>query len=318
MEVFMQTYYSLSKPIKLRIVKKVISCWQLYIFLLIPLIWLVVFKYVPMVGVQLAFRKFNLTDGFWNSPFVGLDNFRRFIMSYQFSRIIRNTITLSLYNIVANFPIPIILALSLNALRSMHLKKLVQMVTYAPYFISTTVMVGLLLVVLNPRTGLYGAINYMIFGEYPMDLFSSAQAFPHLYVWSGVWQYAGWNSIIYIAALAGVDQELHEAAKIDGATRFQRIIHIDFPCILPIASILLILNAGSIMSVGFEKIFLMQNNLNLRTSEVIATYVYKIGLTGMTDYSLSTAIDLFNSVINMGILLIVNYVTKRLSDTSLF
>jgi ABC-type polysaccharide transport system permease subunit len=213
---------------------------------------------------------------------------------------------------------PILLALCLNALPGRRYKKAVQMVTYAPYFISTTVMVGLMMAVLNTRIGLYGALYYALNGQYPADPFSSALVFPHLYVWSGVWQYTGWNAIIYIAALSGVDMELHEAAQIDGANRFRRVLHVDLPGILPTAAILMVLNAGNIMSVGFEKVYLMQNDLNLLASEVISTYVYKIGLTGMTDFSLSTAIGLFNSIINMSMLLIVNVVTRKLSGASLF
>lgn len=301
-----------------KLVRRMCASWQMYLFLLLPLVWLVIFRYVPMAGVQLAFRKYTIDGGVWGSPWVGMDNFVRFFKSYQFERIIRNTVTLSLYGMVASFPVPIVMALCLNAMPNLRYKKWVQMVTYAPYFISTTVMVGMMMALLNPRIGLYGTLMHALTGSYPGDLFSSATVFPHLYVWSGVWQYTGWNAIIYIAALAGVDVELHEAAQIDGASRVRRIWHIDLPSILPTAAILLILNAGNLMSVGFEKVYLMQNDLNLRASEVIATYVYKVGLTGMTDFSLSTAIGLFNSVINMTMLLLVNLITRKLSGTGLF
>lgn len=306
---------SIQRPLLARHMRE---SWQMYLFLLVPVVWLIIFRYVPMAGVQLAFRKYSISGGIWGSRWVGFQNFNRFFNSYQCERILRNTVALSLYSIIANFPIPILLALLLNVMPNLRYKKTVQMVTYAPYFISTTVMVGMLLALFNSRNGLYASLHYALSGAYPSDLFSSAAAFPHLYVWSGVWQYTGWNTIIYIAALSSVDMQLHEAAEIDGASRLQRIWHIDLPCILPTAAILLILNAGNLMSVGFEKVYLMQNDLNLRASEVISTYVYKIGLTGMTDYSLSTAIGLFNSLINMTMLLIVNFVTSKLSGTGLF
>jgi putative aldouronate transport system permease protein len=292
--------------------------YQLYIFLLLPLVYLIVFCYAPMFGVQLAFRKFAIRLGIWGSPWVGLDNFAKFFSSYMFPRVMKNTLALSIYGLLAGFPLPIIFALGLNLMRNRRYKKVVQLVTYAPHFISTTVLVGMLMAVLNPRSGIYGTIWQFLFHSYPSDLFGSTQAFPHLYVWSGIWQSLGWNAIIYIAALSSVDMELHEAAQIDGASRLARLWHIDFMCILPTASIVLILSAGSILSVGFEKAYLMQNTINQAASEVIATYVYKIGLTGTTDFSFSTAIGLFNSLVNMLMLLVVNFLTGRLSKTSLF
>jgi len=304
---------------KLRRLRKLIAAhYQLYFFLLLPLAYLVIFNYTPMFGVQLAFRKFTIRQGIWNSPWVGIENFVKFFTSYMFPRVMKNTITLSVYGLLAGFPLPIIFALGLNTLRNQRYKKTVQLVTYAPHFISTTVLVGMLMAVLNPRNGIYAAVSQLLFKKYPNDLFGSAEAFSHLYVWSGIWQSLGWNAIIYVAALSTVDMELHEAAQIDGASRLQRLYHIDFMCILPTASILLILSAGSIMSIGFEKAFLMQNTINQSSSEVISTYVYKVGLTGSTDYSYSTAIGLFNSVVNMCMLLLVNFITGRLSRTSLF
>ena len=291
---------------------------QLYLFLLLPLVYLIIFSYIPMAGVQIAFRKYTIRGGIWDSPWIGLKNFSRFFNSYMFERVLVNTLTLSFYGLLAGFPLPILFALCLNVMRNQRFKKAVQLVTYAPHFISTTVLVGMMMALLNPRSGLYGTLCFALTGSYPVDLFSSADAFKHLYVWSDVWQSLGWNAIIYIAALSGVDMELHEAAQIDGASRFQRMIHIDLMSILPTASIMLILSAGNIMSVGFEKVYLMQNDINLRASEIISTYVYKVGLTGTTDFSYSTAIGLFNSEVNMLILLLVNGVTRRLSSTSLF
>ena len=301
-----------------RLGKQIATHYQLYILLLLPLAYLVVFCYVPMAGVQLAFRKFVIRLGVWDSPWIGWDNFTKFFSSYMFPRIMKNTLLLSFYGLLAGFPLPVIFALALNVMRGQRYKKVVQLVTYAPHFISTTVMVGMLMALLNTRNGIYGSFSQLLFHQYPPDLFGSVSTFPHLYVWSGVWQSLGWNAIIYIAALSSVDMELHEAAEIDGASRFQRLYHIDFMSILPTASIMLILSAGNVLSVGFEKVYLMQNTINLSASEVISTYIYKIGLTGNTDFSYSTAIGFFNSVVNMVMLLVVNFITGRISKTSLF
>lgn len=293
--------------------------WRLYLFLLVPVAYLLIFSYVPMAGLQLAFKKFNAADGIWGSPWVGMEQFRKFFSSYQFERVLKNTLTLSLYGLIAGFPFPILLALILNSLRSNRYRKAAQTITYLPYFISTVVLVGILAQVLNPRVGLVANITMALSGGEPANLMASPDAFPHLYVWSGVWQSMGYNSIIYIAALAGVDPNLHEAAQIDGANRFQRVLHIDFPAILPTATILLILNAGQLMNVGFEKVYLMQNSMNQSASEVISTYVYKVGLAAsVTDFSYATAIGLFNSVINMVLIVLVNFVSKRLNGNSLF
>lgn len=299
--------------------KKRIKHWQLYLFLVIPVILVFVFSYIPMAGVQLAFKKYNMNLGIMGSPWIGFDNFLKFFYNYQFWRLLRNTLSLSLYGLLAGFPIPIMLALLLNSMSNRKYKKFIQTVTYLPHFISTVVMVGLIIQLLNPRIGLYGIIYNAITGNNAPDILGSATAFPHIYVLSGVWQSMGWNSIIYMAALAGVDAELHEAAQMDGASKFQRILHIDLPSILPTAIMLLILNTGSIMNVGFEKAFLMQNNLNMRSSEVISTYVYKMGLESATgDYGYATAIGLFNSVINLILIVSVNAASKRVTEQSLW
>lgn len=291
-------------------------CWQLYLFLVIPVAWLLIFCYYPMFGAQIAFRKFSPVKGIWESEWVGFANFAKFFKSYMFERVLVNTLRLSFYSLIASFPLTILMALVINAIRSLKFKKFVQMITYIPHFISTVVMVGMIIQIFSPVTGLYGGL-YRLFGGQglPVDILGMPEAFPHLYVWSGIWQGIGWGTIIYIAALAGVDPTLHEAAEIDGATRWKRIRHIDLPALLPTASITLILNFGSIMNVGFEKSFLMQNNLNLRTSEVISTYIYKVGLaSGSNDYSYSSAIGLFNSVINCILLVTVNSISKHLGD----
>lgn len=293
--------------------------WRLYLFLLVPVAYILIFAYVPMAGLQLAFKRFNAADGIWGSPWVGVEQFQRFFSSYQFGRVLKNTLTLSLYGLLAGFPFPILLALILNSLRSDRYRKTAQTITYLPYFISTVVLVGILAQVLNPRVGLVANITLALSGGEPANLMASPDAFPHLYVWSGVWQAMGYNSIIYIAALSGVDPNLHEAAQIDGANRFQRVLHIDFPAILPTATILLILNAGQLMNVGFEKAYLMQNSMNQSASEVISTYVYKVGLAAsVTDFSYATAIGLFNSVVNMVLIVLVNFASKRLNGNSLF
>ena len=286
--------------------KRIIARWQLYLLLIVPVGFVLVFNYGPMAGLVIAFENYTVRGGIFGSDWVGFDNFIEFFTSYRFPIILKNTLTVSLYSLAVTFPIPIIFALLLNCLHGQKYKKIVQTVTYIPYFISTVVMVGLIFQILNNRSGLYGALY-----KGPM--------FKHIYVWSAVWQSTGYSAIIYIAALAGVDETLHEAALIDGASRWQRVLHIDIPAILPTASIMLILAVGNIMNVGFEKVLLMQNNLNLDYSEIISTYVYKVGLaSGINDFSLSTAISLFNSVVNFILLILANFTSKRLSGNGIF
>lgn len=299
--------------------KSIKSGWQLYLFLLPAVVYIVIFAYVPMAGVQIAFKEYDFTKGIWDSEWVGLDNFSRFFESYQFWTIIRNTLLLSLYSLVISFPLPILFALVLNSFIGPKFKKIVQSVSYMPHFISTVVIVGMLVQIFNPRTGAFGSLYTFFTGNVMPDAFANPDLFPHLYVWSGIWQGIGWSSIIYIAALSSVDEHLHEAAQIDGASRLQRVRHIDFPSILPTATIMLILAVGNLMDIGFEKVFLMQNDLNLSSSEVISTYVYKVGLTiGAGDFSFATAIGLFNSVINFVLLIIVNFAAKRIGNASLW
>jgi len=281
-------------------------------------VYIVIFAYIPMAGAQIAFRQYAARYGIWRSPWVGLSNFTKFFKSYQFVQVVSNTVILSVFAIIIGFPIPVIFALLMNSLNSQRFKKVSQTIVNLPHFISVVVLVGMVFQVFNANTGLYGAIMKAITGIKPPDLFARPQSFRFMYIFSGVWQEFGWGSIIYLAALAGVSIELHEAAVIDGASRFQRVIHVDFPGILPTITILLILRMGSVMSIGFEKVFLMQNSLNLPTSEVISTYVYKIGLTGTSDFSYSTAIGLFNSIINMILIGLVNFIAGRLGETSLW
>ena len=293
--------------------------WQLLAMVVIPLAYIIVFHYIPMLGIQIAFKKYDFRKGIWGSPWVGLYQFERLIKSYQFTRIITNTLRLSLYGLFAGFPVPIIFALMLNAMPYMRYKKAVQTITYMPHFISTIVMVGILMQIFNIRIGIYGILGKLFTGSAPPDLFAMPNAFPHMYVWSGIWQGLGWNSIIYIAALAGIDPELYEAAIIDGASRFQRLVYIDLPGITSTISILLIMSVGRILGVGFEKVYLMQNNLNLKTSEVISTYVYKVGLvTGGGDFSFGTAVGLMNSVVSFVMIYLVNKICRRLGGASLW
>ena len=271
-----------------------------------------------MYGAQIAFRKYSIPKGFFGSKWVGLANFEKFINSVQFSSVVSNTLILSFYSLFAGFPIPVLLAVMLQYCRNIRYKKLVQMVTYAPHFISIVVLCGMVMQFVSPRYGFIAQILKTLTGN-TVDLMVIPTAFRHIYVWSGVWQGMGWGSIIYLSALSAVDVQLHEAAEIDGAILIKRIWYIDIPTILPTISIMLILNCGSIMSIGYEKVLLLQNDINLSTSQVISTYVYKIGIAGdMPNYSYATAIDLFTSVINLILLMTVNAITRRLGQTSLF
>ena len=268
-----------------------------------------------MYGLQIAFKNYKLSLGMADSPWIGFRNFTDFFNSYSFPQLMKNTFVLSLYQIVIGFPIPIIVALILNELKG-GFKKTTQTILYAPHFISTVVLVGVITTMFSPSQGVVNTLLEAI-GMERIYFMGEPQYFRHLYVWSGVWQSMGWSAIIYLAALAGVDPALHEAADIDGATRMQKIIHINIPTILPTIIIMLILRMGQIASVGYEKVYLMQNDLNVSTAEVISTYVYKRGIVN-SNYSFSTAIGLFNNVINVTMLLIANKCSKKASGTSLF
>ncbi|WP_256760590.1 sugar ABC transporter permease [Cohnella sp. WQ 127256] len=308
----------IGKPLSRGNLRKNLKHWQLMLFILIPLIYLLIFKYYPMLGAQIAFKDFKPQLGIWGSEWVGMKHFDAFFQSYQFERVLRNTFVISLYSLIAGFPIPIILALLLHSMRGKRFKSLVETVSYMPHFISTVVIVGMIMQLFNPHIGLAGVVSQSVFGQPLPDLFGSPGSFSHLYVWSGIWQNAGWGTIIYAAALAGVDPAQHEAAQIDGASRFKRILYVDLPAIMPTITILLIINAGNMMSVGFEKVFLMQTDLNLRSSEIISTYVYKVSFVQGSNFSFASAIGLFNSLINMVLLLIVNGVTRRMGGSSLW
>ena len=291
---------------------------QLHLIILVPFVWLIIFAYVPMYGLIIAFKEFFPNLGMIGSPWVGLVNFRNFFTSYQFPIVVRNTIGINVYTLLAGFPIPIILALSINNAGSRIFKKTVQMVTYAPYFISTVVMVGLIIQLLSPSVGLYGRLTRLLDIDAP-SLLATPQYFKSVYVWSGIWQNMGWNSIIFIAVLSSVDSELYDAATVDGASRMQRIAHIELPTIIPTAIILLIVNFGYLMTIGFEKIYLMQNDLNLASSEVIQTFVYKVSFENtIPNFSYATAVGLFNSVVNLFLIVSVNAIAKRTTEVSLW
>jgi len=290
--------------------------WQLYLLVLPVIVYFTVFHYFPMSGLQIAFRNYSVRLGFWGSRWVGLAHFERFFRSYYSFEVIRNTLLISLYSLFVGMPLPILLALLMNEVKSRWFKRTVQTVTYAPYFISTVVMCSMIFLFLSPNTGIINRLTVALGGESTYFM-GKPSMFKIIYVLTGVWQYSGWNSIIYMAALSGIDPQLHEAAMIDGAGRFRRIWHINLPGILPTVVILLILNSGQLMSVGFEKIFLLQNDLNRSASEVISTLVYRQGLI-QNDFSYSTAVNLFNSLINCVLLVAVNQIARRISDTSLW
>ena len=288
---------------------------QLYLFVLPAFLIILIFSYGPMYGVIIAFKDYMPSLGIFGSPWVGFKHFQRFFDSYYFWDLIKNTLGISLYSLALGFPLPIILALALNEIKDGPFKKLTQTVTYAPNFIAVVVMVGMVIAFLSPSTGV---INHFLeaIGLERINFMTDPKWFKTIYVVSGVWQGTGWGSVIYLAALSGVDTQLHEAATIDGASRLQRVWYINLPTIMPTMVILLIMNCGSLMSIGFEKILLMQNPLNMESSNVIATFVYKQGLLE-AQYSFAAAVGLFNSLINSILLLVVNYVSKKLSDSSL-
>lgn len=299
-----------------RFMKRLKSSMPLYLLALPSVILLLVFAYVPMGGIVIAFKDYLPALGFMESPWVGLKHFRQFFNSYQFPITVGNTIKISLYSIVIGFPLPILLALMVNQMREGHFKKVFQVVTYLPHFISVMVICGMVIMFLSPSSGLMANILNQ-FGLDMPNLLSSPDRFADIYVWSDVWQHIGWDSIIYLAALTAIDPTYYEAATIDGATTYQKIRHIDIPLLLPTAMILLILRMGGLLNVGFEKAFLLQNPLNLAGSEIISTYVYKIGMQSM-QYSLSTAIGLFNTFINLILLVFANWLSKRTTKTGLF
>ena len=290
--------------------------WELYLLLLPTLIFFLIFQYYPMYGAQIAFREFKVTKGIWGSEWVVFKYFERFLSSPYFGEILLNTLRVSIYSLVVNTPIPIIFALMLNYCRNRKFAKVLQTVSYAPHFISTVVMVAMLSLFLSTRSGVVNQVIKTLGGQ-EFNFMASPEAFPHLYVWSGVWQNLGWSAIIYIGALSSISPELHEAAIVDGATILQRIRYVDIPGIMNTVIMLLILNVGNVLSVGFEKVYLMSNSLNSSTAEVISTYTYKVGMV-QAQYSYSTAVGLFNSIVNFILLVTVNTIARKFSDNSVY
>ena len=316
-----QGAYAVKPKPKRKLSLRIRDNWQMYVFLSIPLAWLLLFKYEPMYGTIIAFKKYDFSVGIMGSPWIGLSNFIKFFHSYQFERVVGNTLYLSVVQMVLTFPIPIIFALMLNSVLSRRYKSAVENITYMPHFISTVVLVGIINRVLDINTGMINnVLNYFKI-NFDTNMFIGGPNFRILYILSGVWQSTGWGSIIYMAALSSVDPELHEAATIDGASRFKRVWYIDLPTIIPTIAITLILRCGSLMSIGFDKAYLMQNDTNLVASEVISTYVYKVGLTaesGPSNTSYATAIGMFNSVVNLIALLTVNKIADKVSGSGLW
>ena len=300
----------------IRLWKNMKKNWILYVMIAPVAVYYIVFAYTPMYGILLAFKNYKVKLGILGSPWVGLDHFQRFFSAYNFKQLIGNTVGISVYSLIIGFPIPIVFALMLNYLTHHKLKKIVQMVSYAPYFISTVVICGMITIFMAPDTGILNVLRGF-FGLESVNFLARPEWFKSIYVWTGVWQGMGWSSIIYISALAGVDYEMHEAAIVDGATKIQRMLHVDLPSIKPTILMLLILQMGSIMNVGFEKVYLLQNTLNKSAASVIATYVYEVGLIN-SDYGYSTAVGLFNSLINLALVVAANQLSKRFAGESLF
>lgn len=297
-------------PQKKKLGKQIMKNWQLYLLLLIPVILTIIYKYIPMYGIQIAFRDYKPSRGYLGSEWVGLYWFKRFFTSPNCWRMIKNTVLLSAYSLLWSFPIPIILSLAINQLRFKRYKRVVQTVMYAPHFISIMVVCGMIRIFLSPSGGL---INLLLGTS--VDFLSESSAFRTIYIASGIWQDAGWGMIVYLATLSTVDTCLYEAAKVDGASMIQRIIHVDIPQLIPTAVLMLIMSAGSLMNVGFEKVYLLQTTLNKVSSDVIAVYVYEQGIEN-AKYSYSTAVGLFNTVVNIALLIIVNRIAKKAADVS--
>lgn len=290
--------------------------WQLLLMTLPALVYLVLFQYKPMYGVIIAFKNYKLKMGIWDSPWVGLKNFERLFSSYWFPIIMKNTLSISLLSLVLSFPMPVILALMVNEIKNEPIKRTFQTVSYAPHFISTIVMCGMVILFTNPSSGIINKV-LNLFGIESIAFMQKADLFKWVYVVSGIWQGTGWGAIIYFAALSGVDQSLLEAADIDGASRLQKIIYINFPVLVPTMITLFVLQCGQVLSVGYEKVFALQNPTNLTGSQVISTYVYTLGMTNK-DFSFSTATGLFNSVVNCTVLVLANTISSRLAKTSLW
>lgn len=302
------------KP-KKRLLKKMVSAYQLYILVFPTALYFLIFQYGPLYGLQIAFKDYSPVKGFLSSPWVGMEHFERFFSSYQFWRVLKNTLLLSAYELLL-YPIPVIMALMLNQMIYPKYKRFVQTLTYAPHFISVVVVVGMLQLFLSPQGGIVNNLLSLL-GMEPVFFFAEPSWFMSIFVWSGIWQNLGWAMIIYLAALTSINPELHEAAMVDGASKLKRIAHIDLPGIMPVVVIIFILNIGQFMQIGYEKVYLMQNPLNVSSSEIIQTYVYKQGLL-QAQFSFATAIGLFNNIINCLLLISFNRIARKTGQASLW
>ena len=287
--------------------------WQLHVMMILPVVWIIMFHYIPIYGIQIAFREYSNYYGMWGSEYVGFLKLAKFFGNYKWSSYVVNTLSISLYSLVAGFPTPIILALIIHVNDRKILKKITQNVSYIPHFISTVVMVGILIRIFDQYTGLLASFNRLLGITDRPNLMANVDAFRHIYVWSGIWQGMGWSTILYIASLSAVSEELHEAARIDGANRLKRVWHVDIPAILPVISIQLILRFGHIMSVGYEKVYLIHNSVNLPVSEIISIHVCKRGIQD-GDLSYGAAVGLMNTFINTTLVVLVNWITTKLTD----
>ena len=299
-----------------RLLHREFAHWQLYLLALPAIIYILVYCYKPMYGIVIAFKNFTFRGGIWGSKWVGLYHFKRLFASYWFPIILRNTLTLSLLSILITFPVPIVLALMVNEVSNARVKKLFQTVSYAPHFISTVVMCGMVILFLKPTSGLIN--NFLAaLGQERVYFMQNPAYFKWIYVLSDVWQNTGWNAIIYFAALSAIDKEQVEAAEVDGASRMQIILHVNLPVLVPTIMVMLILKCGQVMNIGYEKVYLLQNDANLLGSEVISTFVYKMGIES-NEFSFSTATGLLNSVINAIVLVLANTFSKRVTQSGLW
>lgn len=307
-----------SKALTLENMKKskIIKRWQLYLMFLPALIYVILFCYKPMYGIIIAFKHFTLRDGYWGSEWAGFEHFQRFFKSYWFKIILENTLTVSVLCTILTFPIPIILALMANEIKNQKLKKTFQIVSYAPHFVTTVVVCSMISLFLQPSNGVIAMAVKAITGEAPRWM-TDPKAFKWIYIVSQAWQTCGWGALIYYSTLSTVDPNLLEAAQIDGANKLQRIIHVNLPRLKSMIVIMLIMRIGNVMTVGYEKVYLMQNDLNILGSEVISTYVYKMGLAGGS-YSFATAVGLFNSVVNCILLSTANAISKKMGSQGMW
>lgn len=290
--------------------------WQLYVLILPAVIYFLVFNYLPLYGIQIAFKDYKAVDGIAGSPWVGLEHFKTFFNAYYFKRLLANTLLLNVYSLLWSFPVPLILAIFLNQIRNPRRKRFIQTSIYVPYFISTVVLAGMLYIFLSPTSGIFNIVREML-GFKAVDYMSEAGAFRSIYIISGIWQSAGWGTILYIASLAGVDPALYEAAEIDGASIWQKIRYIDLPSLVPVAMMVFILDCGKLLNSNTDKALVMQTSGNIPTSDIIGVYVYNVGL-GSGQFSYTAAIGLFVNVINFVMIIAVNKISKKVTDVGLF